>query len=385
MSNFKNPEKGKVYISPELEDIYGDDIRKRIVSKVLDNEEAYAFSDIKGERVIRLTSSAKTHIKATFHTDYRDIDVLTIQGYTVATDKPHNANFSFVGDEIEKLIQFANGIKEFRFKSKKGEVVDFADFVEPVISDENLFNLVEGRDNLIKQIVESDIRSEDLVAIGYRKKQLEYFEKMLTNQEYFDMIKRKKGCTTEAIWQKFFEKNTWIFGYGLGYIFMTNLEGKKLEQVVKGYDLQSFGKRADGVMKSRGAISNLCFIEIKTHDTKLLANKQYRKDCWAPSTEVSGALSQVRVTVDTAMRNLEQELRLTDDEGNPTDEELFNYKPKSYLVVGNLDEVITDYGVNKSKLKSFELFRNNISDIEIITFDELYERAKFIVANNLRY
>ena len=31
------------------------------------------------------------------------------------------------------------------------------------------------------------------------------------------------------------------------------------------------------------------------------------------------------------------------------------------------------------KLRSFELYRNSISGIDIVTFDELYERSKFIV------
>lgn len=48
-------------------------------------------------------------------------------------------------------------------------------------------------------------------------------------------------------------------------------------------------------------------------------------------------------------------------------------------MVGNLDEFRTDNGVNKDKYRSFELFRRNTSSPEIITFDELYERACFIV------
>jgi hypothetical protein len=32
-----------------------------------------------------------------------------------------------------------------------------------------------------------------------------------------------------------------------------------------------------------------------------------------------------------------------------------------------------------SKRNTFELFRRNITSPEILTFDELYERAKFIV------
>ena len=34
------------------------------------------------------------------------------------------------------------------------------------------------------------------------------------------------------------------------------------------------------------------------------------------------------------------------------------------------------------KLKTFELFRRDSRNVEIITYDELYERAKFIVEHN---
>lgn len=163
---------------------------------------------------------------------------------------------------------------------------------------------------------------------------------------------------------------------------MSNLDGKKLEQVVKGFDLNSFGKRSDGVMKSNGAISNLCFVEIKTHKTELLDKQEYRTGCWPQSKELNGGITQVRITVNEALRNIYGELRIQDDEGNLTGEDLYNYKPKSYLVVGSLRQLKNEHGVNKNKLRSFELFRNNQKDVDIITFDELYERARFIVYNN---
>ena len=57
-------------------------------------------------------------------------------------------------------------------------------------------------------------------------------------------------------------------------------------------------------------------------------------------------------------------------------------QPESFLVIGSLNEFLTDTGVNEDKLRSFELFRKNIISPEIITFDELYERARFIVEYN---
>ena len=50
--------------------------------------------------------------------------------------------------------------------------------------------------------------------------------------------------------------------------------------------------------------------------------------------------------------------------------------------MGNNAEFRTEYGINELKLRSFELLRKNTISPEIITYDELYERAKFIVDNH---
>lgn len=51
------------------------------------------------------------------------------------------------------------------------------------------------------------------------------------------------------------------------------------------------------------------------------------------------------------------------------------YDPKSYLIIGNINEL------EEEKIESFELFRNSLKDIEIITFDELINKLELIVEN----
>ena len=114
----------------------------------------------------------------------------------------------------------------------------------------------------------------------------------------------------------------------------------------------------------------------------MLESKPYRSGCWAPSRELAGAVSQVQGTVSSAVDNLRSKVILEDKEGNPTGEEVFNYQPKSYLVIGNLGEFEGEHGINIDKYRSFELYRKNTINPEIITFDELYERAKYIVHQN---
>ena len=96
---------------------------------------------------------------------------------------------------------------------------------------------------------------------------------------------------------------------------------------------------------------------------------------------ITGGVAQVQATVMAAAQSFRQKLEPTDSEGNPTGEVLFNVEPKSFLVVGTLQQFQTPAGVNESKLQSFEVFRRNTHQPEIITYDELFERARFIVGD----
>lgn len=283
----------------------------------------------------------------------------------IANEKPINIelNNSLKAESFWKMIGFIHNFKD---------LVDVGDFQNIYkiskgndnLTDENILEYLKKNPNLINKFIESDLTESDIISIGYRKSQLKIFEEMLNNDKL-----------QESDWQSFFEKNTWIFGYGLSYIFQTSLDNKKLEQVVSGYDFNSNGKRVDGLLKTAGFIKSLCFVEIKTHKTNLLSTTEYRKGCWNISSEFSGAVSQIQNTVSLASKDIYGKIQLENGIGELTGEEVFNFQPKSFLIIGKLKELEN----NQSKYRSFELFRRNINSPEIITFDELYERAKYIV------
>ncbi|MEI2623117.1 MAG: hypothetical protein V9G23_03830 [Giesbergeria sp.] len=84
---------------------------------------------------------------------------------------------------------------------------------------------------------------DDIVALGYRKKQLGVFSQLLSDPEFFELCKKQKSIKgDEPLWQAYFEKNPWVFGYGLSYFYVTGFEERKLEQFVQGYDLLNRGK-----------------------------------------------------------------------------------------------------------------------------------------------
>jgi hypothetical protein len=380
--NYENPKEGKTYISPSLPS-FGDGTEKvRIASKVIESPDSYAFGTIKDEVVLRHKEGAKSYIKAKFVEEPRGLFLLNIQGYTIATDKPHNASFSFIGSEIEKLLEFIQNILSVTFKNDRAVNITDEELRNIVLSNNQARRLLKENEEVFSEVIKSEITKEDIIAIGYRKKQLDVYSELLTNPEYFEDIKKRKQTTKEGLWQRFFEKNKWIFGYGLSYLFLSSLDEKKLEQIVRGHDVASFGKRVDALMKTKGLISSLCFVEIKTHESPLLQRNPYRSGCWAPSQEVTEAVAQIQGTVASAVKSLTQKISLSDAHGNPTGEEAYNYLPKSYLVIGSLGEFTNEHGVNEDQYRSFELYRKNIITPEILTFDELYERTKYIVQHN---
>jgi hypothetical protein len=243
----------------------------------------------------------------------------------------------------------------------------------------------EGQE-LIREVVRNgQLSGADIVNIAYRKEQLELFKELMSDRESVASYRRShsiRKAGDEAVWQHFFERNTWIFGYGLTFVFNRPLEGRGLESVVRGHDIAGAGKRTDALLKTAGLLSSLCLVEIKKPDTDLLGDEVYRPDCWQPSRELSGGVAQSQKTVQRTLENLPPEFRPTDGHGNPTGEILYSYRPKSFLLIGKLSEFMTDNGPNREKFASFELFRKNMIAPEIITFDELLERARFIVSRS---
>jgi hypothetical protein len=383
-SYFINKRTDRTYISKQFQsaDIFGIEKPRpmRILSKVIDSEEPYEFVQVKKEVVLRLTPSKRQEVKVIFYDDTREVKHITIQRFTVEGGKPHKHSFTFSGKEIETLYNIIKLVRYVDLEDRDKFRLDDNMMNQWLISEDEKQNyLIENLD-LVQEIIEHHITKSDVIAFAYRKNQLNEFYSMLHNQEYFDSKKEQLSSRgDEAVWQKFFEQNPWIFGYGLNYIFKSQLDNKKLEQITTGFNFNEAGKRTDALMKTQGLISSLCFVEIKTHKTPLLKKVAYRDECWPISDDLCGSVAQIQKTVQKAIKTIQSKIVIASDDGNPTGEKAFLYQPKSFVVIGCLDEFISPNGINEQKYGSFELFRRNCSNPEIITFDELYARAKFIV------
>lgn len=381
---FTNKSPSRTYISRAFQPVSFMDPQDqrylRIASMVFDADERPQFAKVNGELVLRLTPAGRQEVKIVFYQDNRDIKNITIQKFEVRSGNPHQVAFTLYGDEIEKLYNMLGLVRYLDLEGSEKVRLDDSVINDWLLSEhEKRRYLVEDIDpDLLEEVIRNRVTKTDVVALAFRRQQLAVFERLLSDEGYLKgKISEWKARGIEDVWQKFFEQNSWIFGYGLRYIFTSPLDNRKLEQVTTGYSFLEAGKRTDALMKTRGLISSLCFVEIKTHRTQLLSGEPYRSESWRISNELAGAIAQVQKTVQKTLKTLRVES--VSGDGSPTGEVIFNYQPKAIVVIGCLDEFRTDWGVNEQKYSSFELFRRNTTNPEIITFDELYDRAKFIV------
>jgi len=162
-------------------------------------------------------------------------------------------------------------------------------------------------------------------------------------------------------WQKEFMENTWVLGqiFACPYVHIHGkpyLGGKAITN--RG------GTQSDFIMKQTSS-ENIAFVEIKTPVKCLMANSLYRgkldddrNSIYSLSEELSGSINQVFNQRDVF---LEKKIALEGD--------CRNYKnPKCIIVIGNKEQL------KPGQLRNFDLFRYNSPNLEIITFDELFER-----------
>lgn len=168
--------------------------------------------------------------------------------------------------------------------------------------------------------------------------------------------------TLEERWHSFFKENSWIFSQLFAYPMVlfkdkAYVGGKTV--------LDSGGKIADFLYKSDFS-ENVAIIEIKTQRKKLMETRAYRgKDVFPVSRELSGAINQALDQRDNLQKDFYALSR---------DEDFHTFNSKCLVLIGWISDLSAE------QLKSFELFRNNTKDVEIITFDELLAKIKNLIS-----
>ena len=183
-------------------------------------------------------------------------------------------------------------------------------------------------------------------------------------KEYESLMKQQSETKPlEKKWQAFLEKHSWIFYY----IFSFPIILLDDEAYVGGKNLSNKdGKVTDFIVKNN-LTDNVAFIEIKTHKTALLKKgTPYRgTDVFAMSSDLSGGVTQVLNQRDNFQKHFATH-KMNSNEAFET------FNSKCVVLMSSLSNL------DKKQIPSFELFRSNSKDVEILTFDELLDRFKNI-------
>jgi hypothetical protein len=166
------------------------------------------------------------------------------------------------------------------------------------------------------------------------------------------------GDWDEHLWQAYFQRNEWIFGHNLVLVGGTTLKGWG-------------GQRTDIIIYTQAKARFTVLVDLKRPDSELVGRKEYRNKVYPLGEDLTGGASQLQSYCRTwAIEGSRQEENAADLQ----ESSIFTYEPRGILVIGNLKELD-----NQNKRATFELFRRNLHNPEIITYDELLERARFTV------
>lgn len=210
-----------------------------------------------------------------------------------------------------------------------------------------------------KLSINTDFLSQDALAKTKEIVDTKYLQQIL--KQFKELIKLKTDSENlEKQWQKFLKENNWIFST----IFAQPVILYKDEAYVGGKNIDNKNGKFNDFLIKNSLSDNVSFLEIKTHKTKLVENKPYRgEDVFSATKDLTGCIAQVLNQRD----NFQKEFYQTRVKSKGSFE---TFNSKCVVLIGNLKDL------DENQKYSFELFRSNSRDVEIITFDELQTKIE---------
>ena len=236
--------------------------------------------------------------------------------------------------------------------------------------DPNKALIVEGNERkILQELMRRDqsfwenVRELDTSnAIETKALQIQHQRRVLALAEFEEHLSELDW--TELQWQRFFERNEWIFGLGLSYRY---LEAITNQAHLGGVDVHGRGAdKVDFMFKTLGDTQFTVLVDIKKPNTMLVNSKEYRPNIYHIGVEIAGGVSQLHSYCNTWQTEGARELVNAPDKLGA-----YTYMPSALLIAGRLSSL----GNDAAKLKTFELFRQQLRSPQILTFDELFLRA----------
>ena len=359
----------------------------RFVDQIIEEKEQCFVVSEKGNATLYLTSGGKQKIQATILEIEQEkrVPVLYVSRINVKTGKIASSGeqqMCLYPEVVEKLYNFIGKIKSIDYSNPNGFKIKEEDFKNldenPIVSSDSYFrNLIKSPKaaEIVESLIEKGIiTSKDIVNTSFRKKGLQIFKKLMDVDGYWKIYADENNISQskeEKVWQYFFEKNQWIFGYGLDYRYQ-----EILQREVHLSDAELDGSNTVIGDYLLGDNFFTTFIELKKPSTTLFGSKGNRSNSWKLSNELIESVSQILEHKASGLIRLDKQQYIN---GEPVKQKA--YDSKVILIIGDWKELENSANSleKEIKKKTLELFRRDSRNIEILTFDELYERACFIV------
>jgi len=374
---FKLRKQSKTYISRVFK--FGETTTERLrhVRMVIEGSDEVHLGEVEGATCLRLTGNIrKTQVSALITQDDKKVRRITLQTFKTRAgdwvEAIEKDEFTFRGDEFDRLLSFLDQIEFIDLSNEDNfQIEDISTKAGPkTIIDasdrgivERIRGMSDGQRNGVLLALQESLTSEEINILLGRKQGLSEYELHVHDSSW-----------REAQWQDFFEREHWVFGYGLDYRVMRQFDR---EMTVGGGGSDNRNKPVIDFLMSFTDYTVL--VEIKTPDTQIFAtSRRGRAGTWEFSSQFMNAVSQI----------LEQKAEWlsfaqTGEHYNKSGQETLTARTrnaKSILVIGSRDEFARTGSAREANIMrdTFELFRRECRSIDIVTFDELLERARFI-------
>ena len=289
---FKLRKAAKTYVSKVFSFSARNPERVRQVRMVVEGSDRVHLGEIAGALCLRLSgNSRKTQVSALITQDDKQIKRLTLQTFKSRAgdwiEGFEKDEFTFRSGEFERLLSFLSQIQFIDLSNEQNfQIEDISTQAGPKTiidaSDRGIIEQIRGmteaqRDTVLRALQRSLTDDEINILLG-RKQGLQEFEAHMS-----------AGDWTEAQWQDFFDREQWVFGYGLDYRVMRQFD-REMSVGAGGTD----NKNKPVVDFLMNFTDYTVLVEIKRPDTPIFkVSRGGRAGTWEFSSEFMGAVSQI--------------------------------------------------------------------------------------------
>jgi hypothetical protein len=303
---------------------------------------------------------------------------------------------------IKATIPLAHSEEAIRFWKFIGFLYSYKDLVDTeafesqykIVPKESYFIEFKSKDeqqrlkelNELIEMAELSVKDIQFLTRENRKKNLKAFYYLLINKEfpsgksshavYQEKYKLRNG--EEYVWHHFLKRNDWILGLNLDYKF-----------VIEFLDEQRIGN-PDSLGKENpqtdllGISEFTTLVELKHTNTNIfkVEKSKGRANTWDFTTDFIEGISQCLGQKFELEKSFGDKVFVKEDLSRLSKDEIQTIDPRSILLIGCKKR---EFPINKLdntnliKNKTLERFRRNNRNIDVLTYDELFERAYHIV------